>query len=538
MTLEAIAYIRWSTDDQTEGDSERRQTDLAQNICRTRGWTLTETIIERGKSAYKGRNRAKGGKLAEIEERAAKGLLRGKALIIENIDRLSRQEPLVGLNLIHGLVNAGITLVESDTGQTYTAEEIKHNWQTLLTPFLRAGLGHEESKKKGGRIAKAFEGTIERGFKTKDGLADLRFVPSWIDRDGDKYMVNEKRAAVVRMIFDRCLEGKGLRQICAELNADLENTRWQKGDWTQANVREILRGRGALGEYCRVKEPGAYKHKAGEWFKVCDAVISAETWHRAQEALDRRRSSGGKRRGMVNLLQGFTYCAHRNNGEVCGSRMIISQTDVNVPRKARLRCARNHRAAGCSSSASFHYYHLLNGILDNVLHMAIPAPEEQAQDNGLAVAQLELKTAEQRLDNLVDAYAANPSPAMLRGIQRAEQDIEERKEGIRTLALAAEQQANKKPSVELAQEIARLRDSLHDDEDARRQVHAALSEIITSVFLYPGTREAHVLVAGVHAFRFDGLGNLLQQAIATSAMLPGAHNDSPIALNRYMERAA
>lgn len=539
MELEAIAYIRWSTDDQTEGDSERRQTSLAQAVCQSRGWSLIETVIEKGKSAYKGKNRAKGGKLAEIEERAAKGLLNGKALIIENIDRLSRQEPIVGLNLIHSLVYAGITLVESASGQTYTADEIKRNWQTLLTPFLRAGLGYEESAKKGKRIAEAFQGTIERGFLTKDGLADLRFVPSWIDRDGSKFIVIEERAAIVRRIFDRCLEGKGLRHICAELNADLANTRWQKGDWTQANVREILRGRGALGEYCRVEEPGVGgRHKHGQWFKICPAVITPETWHRAQEALDRRRSSGGKRRNMVNLLQGFTYCAARNDGQLCGSRMIITQTDVNAPRKARLRCAKNHRAAGCASSASFHYHHLLNGILDNILHLALPSPDESPTDFGLATAEMELRTAEQRLDNLVDAYASNPSPAMLRGIQRAEQDITQQKVKINEIRLTAEQQANRKPTPELAAEITALRASLTDDEDARYRVHAALQEIITSVFLYPDTREAHVLVAGIHAFRFDGLGNLLQQAVATSALLAGAYNDSPLARDRYLERAA
>ncbi|MCJ2189030.1 recombinase family protein [Novosphingobium beihaiensis] len=536
--MDAIAYIRWSSDDQAKGDSERRQIESARRLCEQRGWDLIETAIDSGKSAYKGKNRAKGGKLASIEERAAKGLLRGKALIIENIDRLSRQEPIIGLNLINGLVASGITLVESESGQSYTQESVRDNWQTLITPFLRAGLAYDEARTKGRRVAEAFQGTIDRGFVTKDGLADLRFVPSWIGRDGADYMVIEERAAIVRRIFERCLAGYGLRSICEELNADLANTRWQKGDWTQANIRDILRGRGALGEFCRHSESAeGRKQRTGNWVRVCDPVISAETWHRAQEALDRRRSSGGKRRGMVNLLQGFTFCAARGQNGMCGSRMIITQTDRNMPRKARLRCARNHRAAGCKSSTSFHYEHLLNGVLDHILHIALDEPEiDNTDDSGLAVAKLELVSAEKRLDNLVDAYANNPSDAMLRGIKRAESEIIDRKAKISQLSHEAERQNNTKPRKELAEEIANLRSRLKDDEDARRRVHAALSEIITSIFLYPETREAHVLVAGIHAFKFDGLGNLLQQSVATSALLPGAHAESPLALDRYRER--
>ncbi len=538
--MEAIAYVRWSSDDQSEGDSQRRQLSNAQRICKERGWELIDTVIDSGKSAFKGKNRSRGGQLAEIEKRAAKGLLRGKALIIENVDRLSRQEPIVGLNLLHSLVDAGITLVESDTGQSYTSQSIRENWQTLITPFLRVGLAYEEAVKKGGRIKEAFQGTIERGFVTKNGLADLRFVPSWIDRDGADYVVIEKRAKIVRQIFDWCVEGRGLRYICAQLNADIANTRWQRGDWTQSNVRDILRGRGALGEYCRREgDTVPSGRKVGEWFKVCEPVVTLEQWHRAQDALTRRRNSGGKRRGMVNLLQGFTFCAHRNNGQLCGSRMIITQNDKNVPRKARLRCARNHRAAGCSSSTSFHYQHLLDGILDNILHLVLPSSTSSDDiDGSLAAVEMELKSAEGRLDNLIDAYANAPSPAMLRGVQRAEADIELRKSALHKRQREAEKLANAKPSKELVREIAELRGQLADSEEARHKVHSALQEMITGVFLYPETREAHVLVAGVHALRFDGLGNLLAPAaVATSALLPGAYVPNAMALDRYKERS-
>ncbi len=353
--MEAIVYVRWSTEDQTIGDSKKRQTDLAQKLCQAQGWTISETVVEAGKSAFHGRHRAAGGKLAEIEKRAAAGELVGKALIVEAMDRLSRERPEESLALLNNLTRQGLTIAESSTHLIYTAKAIADNWQTLLIPFIRAGLAHEESLNKSKRVKAAYQTTMQRGHKTKDGLVDMRFAPTWIERVNNTYYVNEQRAGVIRLMYQRAADGYGLRAISGELNAS--GVRWQKGDWNQANIAQLLRSRKALGEHVS---------REGEVRKLFPAIISTELWHRAQQGLDQRRSTGGPRRKLVNLLQGFTYC------RACGSRMIITQNDKKQPRKARLRCAKNHRAGGCTANASYHYQHLLNGILDNVLDLALP----------------------------------------------------------------------------------------------------------------------------------------------------------------------
>lgn len=128
--MEAIVYIRWSTLNQEDGNSLERQKALAEAVAKTHGWTINpdEIHIESGKSAYHGRNRAQNGKLRQIEDRAARGELAGKVLIVEAMDRLSRQEPLESLNLLVGLCKQGLTICEAGTGIIYDTAKINDNW--------------------------------------------------------------------------------------------------------------------------------------------------------------------------------------------------------------------------------------------------------------------------------------------------------------------------------------------------------------------------------------------------------------------------
>src|SRR4051794_98234 len=101
----AFSYLRWSTDDQTWGDSERRQTEMARRYCREHGLQLCEQVTDRGVSAFRGANR--NGELGRLL-----GVVRpGDVLLIEDADRLSRQDWRMAINLVGELVDRGIEVV-------------------------------------------------------------------------------------------------------------------------------------------------------------------------------------------------------------------------------------------------------------------------------------------------------------------------------------------------------------------------------------------------------------------------------------------
>ncbi|MGA2935987.1 MAG: recombinase family protein, partial [Syntrophobacteraceae bacterium] len=92
MTPKAYSYIRFSTPDQLNGDSLRRQLDLSKRYAAQHGLVLDENLNlqDLGLSAYHGEHRE--GALGRFLE-LVKGsrISEGSVLLVESLDRLSRE---------------------------------------------------------------------------------------------------------------------------------------------------------------------------------------------------------------------------------------------------------------------------------------------------------------------------------------------------------------------------------------------------------------------------------------------------------------
>ena len=123
----AYSYIRFSHPDQAAGDSLRRQTEKAEAYCRRRGWALDRTLTLRdlGVSAYRGKN-ALVGNLRTFLEAIDRGTVRpGSALIVESIDRISRQGIDEGYDLCKRILKAGIRLVTLTPEREFGPEAVR-----------------------------------------------------------------------------------------------------------------------------------------------------------------------------------------------------------------------------------------------------------------------------------------------------------------------------------------------------------------------------------------------------------------------------
>src|SRR5262245_61955697 len=109
----AYSYIRFSSHEQAKGDSLRRQPDAAAAWCERHGMRLDETTTLRdlGKSAFTGKHRQNPDRhaLAAFLKLVEAGKIpKGSYLIIENLDRLSREEARPALRLWMDLLDAGV----------------------------------------------------------------------------------------------------------------------------------------------------------------------------------------------------------------------------------------------------------------------------------------------------------------------------------------------------------------------------------------------------------------------------------------------
>ena len=85
--------------------------------CKTRGLALDESLRDLGVSAYRGTNRAVGALRSFLDLVENGQVERGSYLIVESLDRLSREAVLDAAARLLDLIRAGIVVVTLAAGQ-------------------------------------------------------------------------------------------------------------------------------------------------------------------------------------------------------------------------------------------------------------------------------------------------------------------------------------------------------------------------------------------------------------------------------------
>src|SRR5713101_3135199 len=118
------SYIRMSRPEQLRGDSLRRQLEASQQWADELGLTLDDTLRDLGLSAYTGAHRTKGALGAYLSMVERGEIPRGKVLMVESLDRLSRETVLDAQQQFMALIQAGITIATLADRQIYSREII------------------------------------------------------------------------------------------------------------------------------------------------------------------------------------------------------------------------------------------------------------------------------------------------------------------------------------------------------------------------------------------------------------------------------
>lgn len=294
-TPQVYSYVRFSTETQRRGTGQARQDDAAQRWCDERGYKLTQTMPDLGISAYKSRN-ATHGELATFLRLVEDGRIPvGSILIVESLDRLSRDNINVAMQLLLSIINNGIRVVTLADGAQYMAEsspaELMTRLMLSLAIFMRA---NDESRTKSMRKADSWK--RKRQGARDEGKPLGGRLPRWIRVRKGKYELVESEANRVRQVVHDYLNGDGIYILKNRYNIPQATLQW----WL---TNPILKGDAVVTEEGqKVVIPKHYP-----------PLIDEDTWEQITAKRNERRI--GKHRGPAKFIHLFAGILVNSEGE-------------------------------------------------------------------------------------------------------------------------------------------------------------------------------------------------------------------------------
>ena len=345
MKPKAYSYLRMSTDLQLKGDSRRRQLEASQAYADAHELDLASDaqLEDIGISAYKGAN-AKEGALGQFLSAVKAGsIARGSFLIVESLDRLSREEILPAHTLFLSIVQSGINLVTLTDQRVYSGKTT--NLVDMITSLVIMERAHEESKTKGLRVGAAWK---QKRARAAQGQPMTARCPAWLQLAADRqaYELIPDRAEIVRQIFADSAAGLGMYSIATRLNKAGVPAFIGKKGWYTSYIAKTLANRAVLGEFQPHVTIDGIRVPEGEPIaNYFPAIVSEELFFQAQYGKSLRKlggsGSGRKGAGYTNLFTGLARCAY------CNAPIAFENKGSGSRGGSYLICGDAQRGRGC-----------------------------------------------------------------------------------------------------------------------------------------------------------------------------------------------
>lgn len=416
------SYIRWSSDKQSKGSTLDRQLKTAQEIADDNSLELVE-IIDSGISAFKGKN-TKDGELGRFIDAVDNKLIPDNSwLVVENLDRISREDIMSAQRLFMALLERGLTVVTGMDKKIYSGKSVTDNPMDLMYSIMLFSRAHEESKTKSKRTYGNALSIIEKynnGERSVDGYAiAIKSVGTnmwWSDCSDGSVKPHPIYFDIAKMIITLAVDkGMGSHSIVKYLNetypAPLPNTKKEIGEvgvWSLNRISQFLQKRSMLGEKT-ITIDGTEYVLADYYPALCDE----DTFYKMR-SLRQGRTQKPEHTDKVYLFLGrdIIFCGH------CGSKMTSHTTNENKEKgkydKFRYKCSNGQNATGKCRAWSFNAIwldHLIVAIAAN--HVFRPLHKSQDLDLALKGLEENLADKKQQIDNLVKVIMSGVTTAAI-----------------------------------------------------------------------------------------------------------------------------
>lgn len=277
----AVIYARYSSSNQTEQSIEG-QVRVCSEYAKAKGLTIVGEYIDR---AISGRtdNRPD---FQRLMQDSGKHMF--EAVIVYRTDRFARNKYDSAIYKRH--------LRKCNVELHYAAEHIPEGPEGIILESLMEGLAEYYSAELSQKIRRGIRESALKGKATGGNIAlGYKIGPD------KSFIVDEKEAEAVRMIFDMFVRQKPNSEICRYLN-DLGIKTSRGNPFTKSSIPRIIQNEKYIGVY-----------KCGD-IRIEDAVpaiVSKEVFAMAQKENARRRTS--KQAALPRaeyLLSGKLFCGH------------------------------------------------------------------------------------------------------------------------------------------------------------------------------------------------------------------------------------
>lgn len=442
----AYSYIRFSSPKQMHGASYVRQMEECQKYCVKHGLQLATdlqyTFFDKGVSGFKGDHVGEKGKLAEFLRYVEDGTIpAGSTLVIESLDRLSREQVDIALTRFLGLLRSGINIVTLIDERLYKPGT---KLEELMYSIIVMSRANEESATKSKRVRDAISRKHTKA--RENGTPMGRAIPLWLilSSDSKQFVVNEERADVVRRIFDMAVNGYGRTATAKALNADGVAS-FKGTTWGTSSIEKVLNNRAVLGEYqpmsVQVDASNIRQPSGPAIIGYYPEIVSESMFYLAKSAIEVRKVSGASKQSKdFNVWQGIAKCL------MCGTAMHLVDKGSGPKGRKYLHCFKARKGL-CEAKAirldfSEKYFAEILAKLDS---LPLVRDSSQKIEKDLARVNAIISEKKVKLTDYVALFEAKPSTSVNDLISRTEQEIKVLEDEGETLfvALAEEEITDK-----------------------------------------------------------------------------------------------
>lgn len=493
----AYSYVRFSTPEQIKGDSYRRQIELSNQYAEAHGLVLDDSLqlADLGVSAFKSVN-AGTGKLGLFISAIESGVVQpGSYLLVESLDRLSRDEILTALNLFTSILSKDITIVTLADGRVYTKSSI-NDIGNLMFSLLIMSRAHEESLMKSKRVSAAWESKRRRA--RAEGHKLTRTCPAWLMLQNGAFEPIPERVDLVKRMYQMALNGSGYVSIAKRLNHEQQPTFDGQGKkangWHHSYVVRILKNPAVYGQFTPHVYVDGERVPQEPIEDYYPEVISKDDFFAVQAAISSRKGKGGEVGTRVNILVNLLKCGHCGGSAVRINKSGKQATADKHYTWIAVVCNSGRRGVTSCGHRPWKLEDLERAVLEEVKELDLNLIlNNQSKDQSLVALKHNIQSmAEQILaiqkqrDRLIDALANGDAGlgAITERIRALTKQEEGLTETVETLTKEYEVESHRLSAMTRSvDEVKRLADRL-DDNDIRQKLQTEVRRLVDKIVLH------------------------------------------------------